>query len=282
QGLVGSVWQSGLPDWCTDIANDRRMTDGKDALVRFGLRSSLTFPVTLQGEVVAVLQCFASESRTEDAAVLKLMSAVAAQVASVIRRKRTEEALRRSEEELRQVQKMEAIGQLTGGIAHDFNNLLGVIIANAEMLTEQLAPDDSRRDDVDQIKKAGDRAATLTRQLLAFSRKQVLAPRVIPLAEVVAGMEAMLRRVIGEHVVFTTSLAKDTGRVFADPSQLEQVLINLAVNARDAMPRGGSLRIETGNLEMDAACAALHAPAKPGKYVTVSVSDDGCGMDAET
>jgi two-component system cell cycle sensor histidine kinase/response regulator CckA len=183
------------------------------------------------------------------------------------------------ESQLIQAQKMEAIGRLAGGIAHDFNNLLTAIFGSADFLLLDTGADDPRREDVLEIKKAAERAAGLTRQLLAFSRKQVMATQVLDLNGVVAGVEQMLRRLIGEDISFRTLLAPDLGAVRADPGQLEQVIMNLAVNARDAMPRGGKLTIETLNKDLDEAYAQEHVPVATGRYVMLAVSDTGVGMD---
>jgi two-component system cell cycle sensor histidine kinase/response regulator CckA len=186
------------------------------------------------------------------------------------------------EKQLRQTQKMEAVGQLSGGIAHDFNNLLGVIIGYSEILEHRLAPDDPLQKECLQIKKAGQSAASLTRQLLAFSRQQVLEPRVLDLNAIVLNVEKMLRRLIGEHIDLRTQLDPALGSVKADQSQIEQVIINLAVNARDAMARGGKLIIETSNVILDEDYARRHSPQLPGPYVLLAVADTGIGMDAET
>jgi PAS domain S-box-containing protein len=192
-------------------------------------------------------------------------------------------ARRSLEEQFRQAQKMEAVGRLSGGIAHDFNNLLGVIIGYAEFLQEHLEPEDALRGSADEILKAGKRAAGLTRQLLAFSRQQVLDPRVLDLNSAVYDMEKLLRRLIGEDIELTTPLSPDLGRVKADQGQLEQVIMNLAVNARDAMPQGGKLVIATENMIMDEAFVRRYLyPVQPGPYVCLTVTDSGIGMDADT
>ena len=185
------------------------------------------------------------------------------------------------EGQLRQAQKMEAVGRLAGGIAHDFNNLLNVITGYGEMLGDHFATNDPMHARVEQIKKAAQRAAALTRQLLAFSRKQVIEPRVLDLNTLLADTDRMLRRVIGEDVELTTVEGKDLGRIKADPGQIEQIVMNLIINARDALPQGGRIRIETANAELDAAYAGQHPGARAGLYVMLAVSDDGVGMDAE-
>jgi PAS domain S-box-containing protein len=186
------------------------------------------------------------------------------------------------EKQLRQTQKMEAVGQLTGGIAHDFNNLLGVIIGYSEILEQRLPEGDPLHKECLQIKKAGQSAASLTRQLLAFSRQQVLEPRVLDLNATVLNVEKMLRRLIGEHIDLRTKLDPALGSVKADQTQIDQVIINLAVNARDAMPQGGRLLIETANVELDEEYARRHPTQRPGSYVLLTIADTGIGMDAET
>ena len=185
-------------------------------------------------------------------------------------------------EQLQVAQKMEAVGRLAGGVAHDFNNLLAVILSYADFAGQSLREGDPLRGDIEEIRKAGQRAASLTRQLLAFSRKQVLDPKVLELNRVAADLEKMLRRLIGEDIDLLQVLAPDLGLVKADSGQIEQVIMNLVVNARDAMPSGGKLTIETANVELDEEYAARHVGVKPGSYVLLAVSDTGCGMDAAT
>ena len=185
-------------------------------------------------------------------------------------------------DQLRQAQKMQAVGELAGGVAHDFNNLLMVVKGHAEMLLDRLPKSSAQRSNVEQIQTAAERAASLTAQLLAFSRKQVLQPRVLDLNEIVGGMIQMVSRVIGENIELAFIPGAKLGNVKADPSQIEQVVLNLVVNARDAMPEGGRLTIETANIELDKSYTVQHAVVEPGPYVILTVTDTGCGMDAKT
>jgi two-component system cell cycle sensor histidine kinase/response regulator CckA len=188
---------------------------------------------------------------------------------------------RNLEEQFRQSQKMDAVGRLAGGIAHDFNNLLTVIRLNTEIIMEGFDPTDPRSEDVKQIRSAAERASSLTRQLLAFSRKQILQPRVLDMNSVVSSVEPMLRRLIGEDITIASSCGA-RGYVVADPGQVEQILVNLVVNARDAMPQGGTISIETQNVELDETYTSEHAPVVAGRYVMLAVGDTGVGMNRDT
>ena len=203
-------------------------------------------------------------------------------ITDITERKQVEKALRESEEQFRQAQKMEAVGRLAGGVAHDFNNLLMVMRGYGELLLNQLDANDPLRRNAEEIQKAAERATALTQQLLAFSRKQVLQPKVLDLNAVVTDVEKMLRRLIGEDIELTAVLDLALGRVKADPGQIEQIILNLAVNARDAMPQGGRLTLKTANVTLDQAYVRQHLDATPGPYVLLAVSDTGVGMDAET
>jgi two-component system cell cycle sensor histidine kinase/response regulator CckA len=198
----------------------------------------------------------------------------------ITERKRLEQTLRQTEDQLRHSQKMEAIGRLAGGVAHDFNNLLSVVLGYSTLVLASLDPGDPRAADVAEIKTAGERAAKLTKQLLAFSRQQVLAPAVVDLNDIVARMDHMLRRVIGEDIHLSTQMEAGLGRVKVDEGQIEQVIMNLAVNARDAMPGGGTLTIATDNVALDEEYARAHRGISPGPHVRLVVSDTGVGMDS--
>jgi two-component system cell cycle sensor histidine kinase/response regulator CckA len=188
---------------------------------------------------------------------------------------------RRLEQQYQQAQKMEAVGRLAGGVAHDFNNLLTAILGYCELLLADMTPEDPVHQDLTEIQKAGARASDLTRQLLAFSRKQIIEPKLLDLSAIVSDLQGMLGRLIGADVNVVFVLAPDLARVKADRGQVQQIVMNLAINARDAMPRGGTLTIETANVELDDYHAKTHIDSKPGSYVVLKVVDTGTGMNAE-
>ncbi len=189
---------------------------------------------------------------------------------------------KRLEQQFMHAQKMEAVGRLAGGVAHDFNNMLTIISGYGRMLLDELGDQDPRREFAQEVLKAADRAAALTAQLLAFSRRQIMQPRVVEVNALIGSAEKMLRRLIGEDIEVLLALAPDAGGIRADPGYVEQALFNLAVNSRDAMPKGGRITLETCRVYLDEAYARAHAGVKPGEYVMIAVSDTGAGMDAET
>jgi nitrogen-specific signal transduction histidine kinase/CheY-like chemotaxis protein len=195
--------------------------------------------------------------------------------------KEAEEALRRSEEKLRQSMKMEAVGKLAGGVAHDFNNLLSVITGYSELLLTRIDGRNPARREIEEIHKAGERAAALTQQLLAYSRRQVLKPKVLRVDDIVENLGKMLRRLIGEDIDFATESQEDLWTVRADPSQIEQILMNLCINARDAMPKGGKLIVSTANVMLEAPLVERELTIPPGRYATLRVADNGSGMKEE-
>jgi two-component system cell cycle sensor histidine kinase/response regulator CckA len=197
-------------------------------------------------------------------------------------RKRAAATLARTEEQLRHAQKMEAVGRLAGGVSHDFNNVLSVVLSYTDMILSDLKSDDPMRADIEEIHKAGVRAADLTRQLLTFSRQQVVLSKVVDLNQIIAGMERLVGRLLGADVEVTLLPAARLGKVKADPGQIEQIVMNLVVNARDAMPQGGRLTVQTNNMELDEHYASEHLGVTAGPHVMLAVTDTGIGMDKET
>src|SRR5437870_1026882 len=276
---IGVIAQQRRPHLTNQVVGDPLVHDQEWA-VREGMVAFAGYPLVAQDRVLGVMAMFARHPLSEF--VPKALVSVASALAVGMERKRAEEALRQSEERLRQAQKMEAVGRLAGGVAHDFNNLLTVITSYSDLLLEDLGSDDPKRDDIEQIRKAAEAAAALTRQLLAFSRQQVLQPKALDLKTTVAGTEKLLKRLIGEDVRLTTVLARELGVVKADPGQIEQIIINLAVNARDAMPTGGRLTIETGVADLGEDRDQMHFDVRPGRYVSIAVTDTGYGMNQKT
>jgi PAS domain S-box-containing protein len=282
EGLPGRIWASGKAAWITDVAQDTNFP--RQALAQeAGFHGAFGFPVRVGGDIEGVIELYSRQVRVPDEELLKMIEDVGLKLEQFGDRTRAQEALQQTEAQLRQSQKMEAVGRLAGGVAHDFNNLLTVIRGYSELLLARLAPDDSIRKDMIEVKKAADRASGLTRQLLAFSRRQFIAPKVIDLNALIANMDGMLRRLLGEDIVeLCTELNPHAGSIRADAGQIEQVIMNLAVNARDAMPKGGRLTIETRNVTVGKPTRQTPAGVKPGSYVLLAVRDTGHGMDEET
>jgi signal transduction histidine kinase len=264
-----------------DAQIDPRLAPTHDLMRRRETVSMLLLPLIIEDEVVGSLGLDAIEPRSFSAQEVSLAWSVADQVAGALARTRLEKERRQLAEQYYQSQKMEAIGQLTGGVAHDFNNLLTAINGFAELMQMKLSPDDPHRELLGNILRSGRRAADLVRQLLAFSRKQIIEPRILDLNIIVTDLDKMLQRIIGEDVELKTVLAPDLWPVRVDPAQIEQVVVNLAVNARDAMPEGGRLTIETTNMVLDGVYISSHLEAKPGEHVLLAISDTGSGISEE-
>jgi two-component system cell cycle sensor histidine kinase/response regulator CckA len=257
-----------------DYATETRFP-GTSLRQRFGVQSGVTVPIPGLVYPFGVLAAFDDRAREYTPAEVHFLEAMAHFVSTAVERHRSDFAARQS-------QRLEAVGRLASSVAHDFNNLLTVITAFGQLVQDALPGGDALRGDVDEILKAAERAANLTRQLLAFSRQQVLQPREVLLNDIVVDMDPMIRQLAGKSVELSVTLAPDLALVMADPTQLEQVILNLCVNARDAMPDGGRITIATRNVHLDAALAIEHSVERVGDYVSLVVSDTGKGMDAET
>jgi len=282
EGFPGSIWASGKSAWVADVTLDAHFTRGAQAR-QVGFHCAVGFPILVGSEIEGVIELFSRQVRQSDDELLRMVEDIGLKIGQFGERTRTEMVLRETEAQLRQAQKMEAVGRLAGGMAHDFNNLLTVIRGYSELLLGRLGPADAMRKDMEEVKKAADRASGLTRQLLAFSRRQFIAAKVLDLNALVANMDGMLRRLIGEDIVeLSAELDASTGAIKADPGQVEQVIMNLVVNARDAMPRGGRLTIETKNVTIGKETSLDAVGVAPGSYVLLAVRDTGHGMDAET
>ncbi len=246
-----------------------------------GIHSIACVPLVYSDQLLGELTIYYDQAHEFETEEVRLFQTMGRHIAFVLERKRAEEENVELETQLRRSQKMEALGLLAGGVAHDFNNMLTIITGYSELVLNCLGPDDPLARDITSIKEAGERAATLTSHLLAFSRRQVLQFKVLDLNRVVQRTDQMLRRIIGEDVELRCQLDGDLRYVKADPAQVEQVLLNLVINARDAMPRGGKLTIETSNAELDEAYVRIHVNVTPGPYVRLRVSDTGEGMSED-
>ncbi len=278
QSEIGLIAEERRPRVTNSLVEESRSE--REWATREGMVAFAGHPLLVEGRLVGVAAAYARKP-LDDMSLSGFVSA-AGEIAQCIKRRRVEEALRGSEEQVRQLQKMEAVGRLAGGVAHDFNNLLTVITGHSQLLLRKLPPGDPLCEGLDLIEATAERAGWLTRQLLAFSRKQDLAPVVLDPNEVVSGMTTMLERLIAEDTELAFCPDSNLGRVRVDPGQLEQVIVNLVVNARDAMPKGGRITVETANVELEEEYARTHVGVRPGSYVMLAVSDTGIGMDAET
>ncbi len=282
EGLPGCIWASGKSAWVADITVDVDFSRGAQAR-EVGFHGAFGLPILVGSEIEGVIEFFSRQVRQPDDELLRMAEDIGLKIGQFGERARTEGVLRETEAQLRQAQKMEAVGRLAGGMAHDFNNLLTVIRGYSELFLGRPGPTDDMRKDIEEVKKAADRASGLTRQLLAFSRRQFIAAKVLDLKALVANMDGMLRRLIGEDLVeFNAELDASTGAIKADPGQVEQIIMNLVVNARDAMPKGGRLTIETRNVTIRERVRLDAVGVAPGSYVLLAVRDNGHGMDAET
>jgi hypothetical protein len=278
-GSCGTAAYLREPVVVSDVETDPLWADYWEFALPYGLRACWSVPVlSADGAVLGTFAMYYSERRGPTEDDLRLLGQATHLAEIALSQARAEETLRRSEQQLRQAQKMEAVGQLAGGVAHDFNNLLGVIVGYSGLLMDALGPVDRRRPLVTAIEAAADQAAALTRQLLAFGRRQVLQPRRLDLNAVLDETAKLLRRLIGEDIELVLNRGAELAAVEADPVQLQQVLLNLAVNARDAMPTGGRLTIETANCELDATFSRIHSEIRPGPHVMLRVTDTGMGI----
>ena len=289
ESLAGMVAATGRPLVLSNPADHPNLLpEHAEPMRRHGYRGSLTVPAKIGDRVVGVLSFLTKREEgfsTEDMAIATAFAshaAIALENARLLHAsRRAYDELAQTQGQLEQAQKMDAIGRLAGGVAHDFNNLLTVILGRTDILLHPLPPEDPTRRGIELIRRTAGRAADLTRQLLAFSRKQVLEAVVLDLNAVTADMKDMLGRLIGEDIALVTTPTPGLGRVKADRGQIEQVLMNLAVNARDAMPRGGHLILETENVDLDAEYVRRHMGARPGPHVMLSVADSGVGIPRE-
>ena len=283
KGIAGAVFRSGQAEVISAAHQDTRHLSATDRITEYQPRDMIVVPLKRHGGtaigVIEVLNKVTGQINRDNLDILVVIASVAA---AAIERTYNVEALRQKDLQLQQSQKMEAMGRLAGNVAHDFNNLLTVMRGFTELIIATLDPAAPSRHHADEVLKAAKQASGLTHQLLTFSRKQVVEFRVVNLNQLVSNIETILRQLIGKEVALFTNLDPRLGQVKADPVQIEQVIMNLCVNARDAMPNGGSLTIETAKIELDDAYAHETTDLRPGRYVLFSVTDTGSGMDHAT
>jgi two-component system cell cycle sensor histidine kinase/response regulator CckA len=273
---IGRIAQERKSYITNQVIGDPRVVD-QDWAKENGMIAFAGYPLMIEDRLIGVMAMFSKRALSE--AVVTAMETVANGLALGIQRKQADQALRATQEQLLQSQKMEAVGQLAGGVAHDFNNLLTIIKSYCEIILDSMDSTTPFREEVKQIRDAGDRAAALTRQLLAFSRKQILEPRLVDVNILLAELKKMLDRLLGDDIELAIHPGNYVGQILVDPGQIEQVIINLAVNARDAMPQGGTLTIETNSIALASGDKRLEADIAPGNYTMITVTDTGCGIE---
>ena len=282
-GIAGAVFSSGNPEVISAVQEDSRHYRLTDERTGYCSHDMVVVPLKRHGgDPIGVIEVINKKIGTVNREDLDMLVVISAIAAAAIEQSKAFEALRVKDVQLQQAQKMEAVGRLAGGVAHDFNNLLTVIRGYSELIAQDVDQNGRIRAQVDEVLKAADRASRLTSQLLTFSRKQVLELRLVKLDQIVSNVGKLLQRLIGEDIQVITDLHADLVWVKADPTQLDQVLINLAVNARDAMPQGGTLTIKTAAVELDEVFVRSHSEVVPGRYICLSLTDTGCGMNKET
>ena len=280
QVFPGRILESGKSGWISEIRLSKDVVHATEA-VKAGYHCVVGIPITHGERILGMLECYDKRILAKDPELLGALESIGGQLGQFMERKRAEEELGHSMEQLRQAQKMEALGQLAGGVAHDFNNMLGVILGYGEILMTKLPEENILRQHVEEILKAGDRAQALTRQLLTFSRKQVVQPAMIDFNGVILKMKEMLGRLLNEDIECVYDLEPEPWWIFVDIGQGEQIIMNLAVNARDVMPAGGRLLIETRNITLEGGAATDAEGLEPGNYFRLKVIDHGSGMSEE-
>jgi two-component system, cell cycle sensor histidine kinase and response regulator CckA len=268
-GLPGRVWANNRPEWIREIADDTNFP--RTLVMQLGLHSAFAFPILIGNGVGAVVEFFSLAVWEQDDGLLRICANLGSQLGQFFERNRAESHLHQS-------QKMETVGKLAGGIAHEFNSIMTAIIGHSEFLLTDLPPESPLCKNAQQIREAADRAAALTRQLLAFGRKQILQPEILDLNSIVAGMENVLRHLMGNNGKICMTLGAGLKAVKADAGQIEQVIVNIAMNAADAMPNGGTLNLETANVTLDEAYVGRFSDLKAGEYVMLAITDTGAGM----